>query len=51
MADLAKIFPVYGEGDREAVEGGLRLHDGCVWGCPPSVSRSGCHLPVNGEDL
>jgi release factor glutamine methyltransferase len=45
---MTKILSIHGEGDREAVEGGVQrslvLH-------PPSVSPAVCHLPVNGEDL
>jgi hypothetical protein len=42
-----KILPTCGEGNREAVEGGVRRH---LFRTPPSVSPSACHLPMNGED-
>jgi hypothetical protein len=48
MSAATEILPIYGEGDHEVVEGGVRKR--CLL-APPSVSRSGCHLPVNGEDL
>jgi hypothetical protein len=46
-----KILSVYGEGDREAVEGNVRLFNIAWLGCLPSVSPAAIHLPVNGEDL
>jgi hypothetical protein len=46
-----QILPVYGEGDREAVEGGVRLSDSGAHASPPSVSPAAIHVPVNGEDL
>jgi hypothetical protein len=51
MSSALKILPVRGEGDRKAVEGGVRL--ACFGACvtPPSVSPLANHLPVNGEDL
>jgi tRNA pseudouridine55 synthase len=46
-----KILPVHGEGNREAVEGGYCISKAGDLPQPPSVSPSGCHLPVNGEDF
>lgn len=44
-----KILPVYGEGDRKAVEGGS--HSRCAMRPAPSDScLRACHLPMNGED-
>jgi hypothetical protein len=43
-----KILPVYGEGDHEVVEGGVRKRRLLT---PPSVSPKGCPLPMYGEDL
>jgi cysteine desulfurase / selenocysteine lyase len=48
VSDRVDILPVYGEGDREAVEGGVRRH---LFRTPPSVSPAASHLPVNGEDV
>ena len=46
-----KILPVYGEGNREAVEGVPSLHNAGENAHPPSVTPSARHLPVNGEDF
>jgi hypothetical protein len=43
-----QILPVYGEGDHEVVEGGVRLSSVLT---PPSVSPAAIHLPINGEDF
>jgi hypothetical protein len=50
MSFASQILPVYGEGNRAAVEGARRLHNGSR-PRSPSVSPLDCHLPVNGEDL
>ena len=42
--------PRHGEGNREAVEGAIHPHQRRKLR-PPSVSPSGRHLPVNGEEL
>jgi hypothetical protein len=47
----SKFLPVYGEGDRVAVEGGLQLSNARECDHPPSVSALRCHLPVNGEEF
>ena len=51
MSAHLKILPVYGEGDRAAVEGVRRFTQFGSFPQPPSVAPSGRHLPVNGEDL
>ena len=51
MSGTGNILPVYGEGDREAVEGACRLPDRCALLPTPSVSAARCHLPMNGEEL
>ncbi len=50
MKRSGQIFHVYGEGDREAVEGGVNPRRRTK-PTPPSVGAARCHLPVNGEDL
>ena len=50
MRGASQILPVHGEGDREAVEGVIRHPNGDALATAPSVSPSGCHLPVNGEE-
>jgi hypothetical protein len=51
MNILIKILPVYGEGNREAVEGVSKLLTIRNVVKAPSVSATHCHLPANGEDL
>jgi hypothetical protein len=51
MSVLLKILSVYGEGDREAVEGVSKLILIRNAGKAPSVSAAHCHLPASGEDL
>ncbi len=45
-----QILPIHGEGNREAVEGGVQLSDAGLFDSPPSVDAARRHLPTSGED-
>ncbi len=46
-----EILPIHGEGDREAVEGGVQHSNIVALDRPPSVTPTARHLPTSGEDF